>query len=124
MTLKTQIASDMGAIFNNTDEFAESMLYNPSSILISSFLFEGIWEDGEIDQMGSNVFRDSGKVRILDVDLTAMGITEPVPVRQNQVGDTITRLGVVWTVVDPIEHDTQCGQFTVAVEKDLRFAAR
>jgi hypothetical protein len=119
-TLKTQIATDMAAIFN-VNEFGETITYTPAGISPVPFTCIGIFEDMGIDLMESRVYRDVASVRILQSALTAGGITEPKPTRNNQTGDTITRGGVVWVVIDPMEQDSFSGLWKLSLEKDVRF---
>jgi hypothetical protein len=120
LTLKTQIASDLGAIFN-TDEHGETLTYTPSDTNVEPFEFVGIWEDSGIDQPGDKVYRDLARCRILQAYLTSAGMTEPVPLSVNQAGDVITRNDVAWVVVYPIEENSFCGEWILTLEKDVRF---
>jgi len=120
VTLKTQIAADMSAIFN-VNEFGETITYTPADIDVVPFTCVGIFEDLGVDLMESRVYRDVASVRILQSALTLGGVAEPKPTRNNQTGDTITRDGAVWTIIDPMEQDSFSGLWKLTIEKDVRF---
>jgi hypothetical protein len=120
LTLKDQIASDLGAIYN-TDEFGETVTYDPAAVGVAAFSCVVLFSDSGIDITEDRIYHDSARCRILQEDLTVGGVTDPTPARNNQTGDTITRNGVVWTVIDPIEQDSFSGEWIVTLEKDVRF---
>lgn len=113
----------MAAIFT-ANEFGESVTYTPADPLITPFSCVAIFEASEsIDAIGGRVYRDMLTCRILQSALDGGSVSVPTPQRGGSGGDTITRDGVVWAIVDdpPTEFDSFCGVWTLTLEKDVRF---
>ncbi len=88
MTLKDQIASDVGTVFLNTDEFAETVTYNPdgeSPVDISAvFRYQGIEE--QYVRQGEQAY-GLGTVACNPTDVTAPSLD-----------DTFTIDSIIWAV--------------------------
>lgn len=92
MSLKTQMAADLSAVFFNTSEFAETVTYNDTSIT-------AIPEIGESNQKG-NEFSTDGSADRAEFFIMVADIADPVP------GDVIVHYSKTWTVVRVLESDS------------------
>jgi len=91
MSLKTQMTADISAVFLSTDEFAEIVTYNGTSIT-------AVPEIGESNQKG-NEFSSEGSADRATFHVSAVDVSAPV------AGDTIVCNGKTWTVARVLASD-------------------
>jgi len=91
MSLKTQMAADISAVFFNASEFAETVTYNGTSIT-------AIPEIGESNQKGNEYSSDGSSDRA-EFCVKVANVADPVP------GDVIVYSGKSWTVARVLESD-------------------
>lgn len=120
MTLATQMETDLAGIFT-TDEFGETVSYNPAAAGIATFFAVAIFSTLEVDTLDPRIVRDLVVCRIPHATLTAKGMTGPETYHERNTGDVITRTGPEgsesWKVVDK-KYDS--GLWTLTLEKNIR----